>query len=283
MEQQWIDEQVARRIVHPRAKDTYKGSFGHVLVIGGNAQYGGAGIMSAGAAVHAGAGLVTLATRPVNNTALHTRYPEVMATDFTELDTLAPLIQSATVIVIGPGLGVDEQAETTLSFTLQRVTDEQTLIIDGSALTLLAGQEKIHWPKGHLILTPHVVEFARLSHLAVTAQTPSQIQAFADTLPKSAVLVHKSARTQLYVPHQQTYWQNTSGNPGMATGGTGDTLTGVIAAFVAQFGFSEETVAAAVFTHSAVADQLAQYQYVVLPTMVIDHLSEYMHQLSEPK
>ncbi|GEK07717.1 NAD(P)H-hydrate dehydratase [Schleiferilactobacillus harbinensis] len=281
MQKRLITEQLARRVVRPRARDTYKGSFGHVLVVGGNDQYGGAGIMSAGAAVHAGAGLVTLATRPVNFTALHTRYPEVMAIDYTDHKMLAELITGATVVVIGPGLGTDQESAETLEFTLTHVTDQQTVVIDGSALTLLAAEKKIEWPASHIILTPHEMEFARLSKLKIAAQTPEAIQSYMNTLPTGTILVHKRARTTLYTPGSQDYWQNTTGNPGQATGGTGDTLTGIIAAFAAQFGWSEEAIAAAVFTHSAVADQLAETEYVTLPTMVIDHVSVYMRRLSQ--
>ncbi|ERL64118.1 NAD(P)H-hydrate dehydratase [Schleiferilactobacillus shenzhenensis] len=280
MEKRLITETTARRIVRPRARNTYKGSFGHVLVVGGNDQFGGAGIMSAGAAVHAGAGLVTLATKPVNFTALHTRYPEVMATDYTDQDSLAPLIQSATVVVIGPGLGTDAESQTALTFTLSHLTAAQTVVIDGSAITLLSAEKTPAWPAARIVLTPHVVEFQRLSRLAPADQTPTAIQRYVDTLPTGTLLVHKSDRTTLYQAGAADYAQNTSGNPGMATGGSGDTLTGIIAAFVAQFGWRPDVVAAAVYTHSAVADALARTRYVTLPTMVIDQLPAFMDQLA---
>lgn len=158
-----LTEQFAQSVVRPRARDTYKGSFGKILIVGGNAHFGGAAIMSASAAVYAGAGLVSVATDPVNRHALHARLPEAMILDATapELETA---VRQATVIVVGPGLGTDGTALTILKTVFAAVNAKQVMIIDGSAITLVASHH-LDYPQAQLVWTPHQIEWQRLSGL----------------------------------------------------------------------------------------------------------------------
>lgn len=267
---QTIDRAIVEEVVRQRAQESHKGDYGRVLVVGGNAQYGGAAILSASAAVYAGAGLVSVATAAVNRSALHARLPEAMILPFTD-DGLPALLQSQDVIVVGPGLGVDEQALTVLRLVFAKVQPRQVLIVDGSAITLVA-EYHLTLPDAKLVWTPHQMEWQRLSGLVIAEQTQAANQAAAAKLP--GVVIVKSHRTQVFAGRD--VYRNSAGSAAMATGGSGDTLTGILAAFIGQFGYHSRVIAAAVYTHSAVADELAANQYVALPSQVIKALPAYM-------
>ncbi|MFD1671211.1 NAD(P)H-hydrate dehydratase [Agrilactobacillus yilanensis] len=278
-----INLQLAKNIIQPRPKDSYKGKFGRVLIIGGNQNFGGAAIMSASAAVYAGAGLVTTATDPNNFTALHSRLPESMVLDYNDHAYLKQLVNEMNVVVIGPGLGTDGQSLAILRAVFTAITDTQAIIIDGSALTLMA-QHQIPIPaKGHIVLTPHQMEWQRLSTIPINEQTDTTTHQALVKLWRfnpTVTLVLKSAQTKVYPP-DGTVWINQAGNPGMATGGSGDTLTGILAACLGQFQPQDKALLAGVYLHSAVADKLAQTSYVTLPQEIIQELPKFMHQLAQ--
>ncbi|WP_461215212.1 NAD(P)H-hydrate dehydratase [Lacticaseibacillus sp. GG6-2] len=271
---QTIDRSIVEEVVRPRAEESHKGNYGRILVVGGNAQYGGAAILSASAAVYAGAGLVSVATAAVNRSALHARLPEAMILPFDDAG-LPALMQSQDVIVVGPGLGVDAQALSVLQLVFANVQPQQVLIIDGSAITLVA-EHHMTLPDAKLVWTPHQMEWQRLSGIEIAAQTPAANHAAAAKLP--GVVIVKSHRTQVFAADDA--YRNSVGSAAMATGGSGDTLTGILAAFIGQFGYHSRVIAAAVYTHSAVADELAATQYVALPSQVIAALPAYMARVS---
>ncbi|MCD2257141.1 NAD(P)H-hydrate dehydratase [Agrilactobacillus fermenti] len=272
-----------KKTVIPRKSATHKGNYGRILIIGGNQNFGGAAIMSATAAVYAGAGLVTTATDPMNFTALHARLPESMVLDFNDLDALSTMMAKMDVVVIGPGLGTDAPSEQILRTVLNQVSENQSIIIDGSAITLIAAKKLTLPRQGHLIFTPHQMEWQRLSDITIANQTDANNQQALQkmvTQNKNIYLVLKSNQTKVYLPNQEI-WVNTTGNPGMATGGSGDALTGILAAFIGQFKPLSASILAGVYTHSAVADQIYQEQYVVLPQRLSERLPYFMHQLAD--
>jgi NAD(P)H-hydrate repair Nnr-like enzyme with NAD(P)H-hydrate dehydratase domain len=165
-----------------------------------------------------------------------------------------------------------------LKFVFTQVQPQQNLIIDGSAITLVA-QEKLALPQAQIIFTPHQMEWQRLSGIPVAQQTPAKNQVIQQKL--AATVIVKSHRTEIYLPGSTRIWQNPVGSAAMATGGMGDCLTGILAGFLAQFPADRaQTILAAVYTHSAISDQLAQKQYVTLPTQIIAALPEYMAQMA---
>ncbi len=274
-----IDRELSRQVVRPRPQKSHKGTFGRTLLIGGNYPYGGAIIMAALACVNSGAGLTMVATHKDNITALHAHLPEAMAFAMNETERLTEQIRAASIILIGPGLAEDSLAQETLDLVLANVSSEQTLIIDGSALTLLAEKEIINWPTDKVILTPHQKEWERVSGLVISDQTAEASQEALDHFPKETVLVAKSDATKVIT--RDRVGGLTVGGPYQATGGMGDTLAGSIAGFVAQFGSSYEVVAAAVYVHSAIAEELSVHAYVVLPTAISAELPRWMKALSE--
>lgn len=274
-----IDENLARQVVQPRQSQSHKGSYGRVLLIGGLYPYGGAIIMAALACVNSGAGLVTVATDKENIPALHAHLPEAMAFDLAEEDRLREQMKSADLVLIGPGLGEDQLAQKAFDLILEQISAHQKLIIDGSALNLLAKKEQVNFLTNQLVLTPHQKEWERLSGLAISEQTDANNQAALRHFPKGTVLVAKSHQTK--VLQGDLLGELRVGGPYQATGGMGDTLAGIIAGFLAQFQSGNfETVAAATYLHSAIADELAQEAYVVLPTKISAELPKVMAKLS---
>ncbi|THE10067.1 NAD(P)H-hydrate dehydratase [Enterococcus hirae] len=271
-----LNEQLLHQVITPRPTNSHKGTFGKSILIGGNAQYGGAIIMSALATVNSGAGLTTVVTDACNHSAIHSHLPEAMVVDWRDQETLSSVMEQADVILIGPGLGTTQQSLDLLKFVLAKQTDTQWLILDGSALTLFA-THSLELPYPHqTVLTPHQMEWQRVSSLPLPEQTEMNSRQKQQELGVTVVL--KSHRTTIY--GQKDIYKNTAGSAAMATGGTGDTLAGMITGFLAQFPKNDLTIGAAVYLHSFIGDELANEHYVVLPTKISECIPQWMHYFS---
>lgn len=216
----------------PRPRNSHKGHGGHVLCIGGDHGHGGAVLLAVDAALHAGAGLVTAATRSAHVAPLLARRPEAMARgieDGPDDDVLARLLAAATVVAVGPGLGQGGWGRALFAAALAAA---RPLVLDADALQLLA-----HGPRplaADTVLTPHPGEAGRLLGIAaadVQRDRPGSVRALADR--HGCVVVLKGAGTLVAAPGR-TPRVIDAGNPGMAVGGMGDLLTGTIAALRAQ-------------------------------------------------
>lgn len=275
---QTITADILKKVIYQRPQNSFKGTFGKVLIVGGNPNMGGAAIMAGSAAVHAGAGLVTIATARENLTAVHSVIPEAMFVDYQDAPQFISLIKGVDVIVLGPGLGNDSIAEKVIQTVFTNIASNQTLIIDGSAITLVAQNAALKDAiptNAHVVYTPHQMEWQRLSGIPISEQNNTHRNQEAQQSLNATVILKKH--------HSEIYFSNGEirklmvGGPAMATGGMGDTLTGILAAFIAQFDTSfEDRIQAAVFTHSKIADKLAEEKYVVLPTDIISHLQSFM-------
>ncbi|MCL4721050.1 MAG: NAD(P)H-hydrate dehydratase [Gammaproteobacteria bacterium] len=244
------------RLLPPRRVTAHKGDFGHVLVIGGNDGMRGAVALAGEAALRAGAGLVSVATRPDNAALLTLHRPELMAHGVVNARDLMPLLGRATVVALGPGLGQDDWARELLATTLAIAgPGRQPLVLDADALNLLAldPQRRDHW-----ILTPHPGEAGRLlgsSSAAVQADRPGALAALAHRYGGTVVL---KGHGTLVGDGAASPWLIAAGNPGMATAGMGDVLTGLTAGLVAQTrDAGAETAAAAAYVHAVAADSAA--------------------------
>lgn len=262
-----LNQEKIQGLIPKRQTDSYKGDYGKVLLVGGSKRMGGAVILMALAAVHSGAGLVTVATDKCNHAALHAHLPEAMVVDWKNQKQLEQQIKAATVVAIGPGMGSSTGSLKILKFLLAQIQPEQHIIIDGSAITLMAKYD-LPTPNDNTIYTPHLGEWERLSNLKPTEQKEALNVAARNQL--NATVVLKQHQTEVYF--KEDVWKNEAGNPAMATGGMGDTLAGIIAGLVAQIPDTKSAVLAAVYLHSYIGDQLAEKQYVVLPTHIINQL-----------
>jgi NAD(P)H-hydrate epimerase len=219
---------LAARHLARRARTAHKGHYGHVLVVGGDRGFAGAARLAAEAAGRAGAGLVTLATRAAHVPAIAAPRPELMCRGVEAAEELAPLLERATVVAIGPGLSREDWGQGMLRVVLASGLPR---VVDADALALLAARGPSADPQ---VLTPHPGEAARM--LGVT---PAEVQA--DRLGAAVrlreafggVVVLKGAGTVVCSPGGRVAVCG-RGNPGMASGGMGDVLTGVIAGLLAQ-------------------------------------------------
>lgn len=234
-----------------RAKNSHKGHFGHVLVIGGDEGMGGAVMMTAEACLRSGAGKVTVATHPNHVTPLLARCPEVMAQGIQHPEQLKPLIEQATVIVIGMGLGRQAWGQ---RLWLAVKDSHLPMIVDANALYWLAQQPQ---HKNNWVLTPHAGEAELLlakPYQHVNQQRLSSVEQLVENYGGIALL--KGAGS--LVANEQQVNVCPYGNAGMATAGMGDTLAGIMAGLVAQFGLSLDTVTKAVVAHALAGDVAAQ-------------------------
>ncbi|USS86538.1 NAD(P)H-hydrate dehydratase [Fructilactobacillus cliffordii] len=273
-----ITSSILPKVIRKRPTKSFKGTYGKVALIGGNHNFGGAIIMSTLGTVYAGAGLTTTFTDASNQSSLHAWVPEAMFADYQDQAQLTQLLPTMDVISLGSGLGTDEQALNLIKLVFNLVTPEQVLLVDGSALTLVA-KYQLALPTATIIVTPHQMEWERLTGVQLTNQNPATNQRAYNQLlvdHPHLIAVVKSAQTEVFTPTGA--FQNTTGTPAQATGGMGDTLAGIISGFVAQFQSVDDAVLAAVYTHSAIADQLAQQQYVVLPHQISEDLPHFMHE-----
>lgn len=261
-----------------RPEATYKNLLGHVLCIGGSSEMGGAIMMSSQAAVYSGAGLVTVSTHQSNKTALHTRLPEAMFTDINDPTALAQAVKRADTILIGPGLGDSPTGQAIVLNVLDLVTSDQVLVMDADALNIYSKYPQELKAKA-TIMTPHLGEWERLTGLNSREQNPKDNLEKANELGVIAVV--KSHQTQVYT-NGEVYF-NPAGNPAMSTGGMGDTLAGMIAAFIYQYQSIDKAVLSAVYLHSYIGDLLGVDQYVVLPTDIIEKIPYVMRNLVNEK
>ncbi|GAX09036.1 carbohydrate kinase [Secundilactobacillus silagincola] len=267
-----LTNEILSQTIRIRPEESHKGTYGRVCLVGGNDHFGGAILMATEASVYSGAGLNTTLTDSSNFVSLHARMPEAMVADFTNHAELTDLVSSANTVVVGPGLGTTSQSLSVLQTVFDTVTPTQTLIIDGSAITLVS-EKSLKLPQANLVFTPHQMEWQRLSGIKIADQTDAANETVRQQLGGTVVL--KSHQTKIYTPTGS--YLNTAGTPAQATGGMGDTLAGMIGGFTAQFENQTNAVLAAVYAHSAIADELAKTQYVVLPTQIIHELPRFMH------
>jgi len=238
-----------------RRPSDHKGRFGHVLIIGGDAGFAGAARMAGEAAARCGAGLTSIATRAVHAGGLASQRPELMCHAIEETASLAPLLERATVVAVGPGLGRGAWGRAMLDAVLGM---PQPLIMDADALNLLAeSQQDLDRSAAATIMTPHPGEAARLLGCSSRAIENDRFTA-AGTLAERyrATLVLKGAGTLVCEPGGTT-WVCAGGNPGMGSGGMGDVLTGVIASLVAQGLAPAVAARAGVCLHASAADLAA--------------------------
>lgn len=258
-----VTPQEVASLFAPRALDSNKGRFGHVLVIAGSLGKSGAAAMSAMAALRSGAGLVTVATPSGVLASVAAFAPELMtepmgdpdAGSFTAADaaTCLGLAKSRNVLAIGPGLS---QHPGVADFVQQIVKGANSpVVLDADGLNAFAASPKELAGTRPLVLTPHPGEMARLTGLSVAEIQASRASVARDFARRyHCTVVLKGFRTVIAYASGEV-WVVATGNPGMATGGTGDILTGIIAGAIAQFPSRlEEAVRAAVFLHGLAGD-----------------------------
>ncbi|NLN16853.1 MAG: NAD(P)H-hydrate dehydratase [Firmicutes bacterium] len=245
-----ITKEYVASILPQRPPSSHKGTFGHLLLLAGSRGFAGAAVLAARGALRSGAGLVSLAVPGEIVSLVAPQVPEAMVHERTSVDDL---LERATAVVLGPGLGTSPDAKRLVRDLMGKI--ELPLVIDADGLNILAEEGLELAAKKKVVLTPHPGEMARLSGLSIADIQADRVEiarAFAKRW--SLTLVLKGARTVVAGP-DGTVFVNPTGNPGMATGGTGDVLAGMIGSLLAQGLSPMEASAAAVFLHGLAGDR----------------------------
>jgi hydroxyethylthiazole kinase-like uncharacterized protein yjeF len=283
-----VDDEELAELIQPRASDTHKGSFGHVLIVAGSRGKTGAAHLAAMGALRCGAGLVTVATPdscvPIV-AALGAEYmtmglPEQKDGALASTGLAAILETSVDVIAIGPGIGTGPGAAAIVEGLVTRAA--APLVLDADAINVLAGRSRRLSGIGRpVVMTPHPGELARLMGTTIAEVQRDRIGA-ARTAAREfdACVILKGYRTVIATPDGQTSI-NMTGNPGMATGGSGDTLTGMLAAWMGQLSDTAGACQLAVHLHGAAGDlAAARYGEVAMTAGdVASHIADAIRQL----
>jgi NAD(P)H-hydrate epimerase len=260
-------EEIKEWLSSPRHPDTHKGDYGHLLVIAGSVGKTGAAAMACEAALRMGAGLVTLAIPKSLNAIMEMKLTEVMTEPLPEtpkqtlglrsFSAILRLCENKKAVIIGPGMGTFKETQTLILKLLKAL--EIPVILDADGLTALSSQSKVlPVPNRSLILTPHPGEMARL-----VRSTSKEVQDDRIGISRSfsqsnhLYLVLKGYRTLIATPKGEVFI-NPTGNPGMASGGTGDVLTGMIGGLVCQGFDLLQSLQISVYLHGFVGDLMAQ-------------------------
>lgn len=276
---QFVEERDIKKMLRPRHKFSNKGTYGHALIVAGQAKTMGAALLCASACAQAGAGLTTVCVPESGLIALNSYMPEIMAI-IRQGDDLPEIgWDKFTAMGIGPGLGDDENSLALLTYIFTNYT--KPVVIDADALNVLAVHKQL-WnlvPEGS-ILTPHMKEFDRLfgQHESWWVRLQTAIEKAKEL---KICIVLKNDYTITATPDGKAYFNSTS-NAAMASGGMGDALTGIITALLAQNYSSEEACIIGNYIHGKAGDELAlpNRMNVVLPGKLITQLPVTMAKLN---
>lgn len=263
-----VTEDDIRATLKKRSSFSHKGTFGHCLLLAGNINTMGAALLSAEASLYTGSGLTSLCMPASGLSALNTRLPEVMAVEREQLAETEHLKKYA-ALAIGPGLGVGKDETAYVKFLLD---SEIATVIDADALNILAQEEELFEQlKPKTIITPHMKEFDRLFGNSKN-WWERVAKAKENAVNRQLIIVLKNRYTFIAMPDGKILI-NPTGNPGMASGGMGDVLCGMIGSLLAQGYSSEEAAMLACFLHGKAGDLLAEEgMSVIPPTMLIQKI-----------
>jgi hydroxyethylthiazole kinase-like uncharacterized protein yjeF len=269
-----IDEIICSAIIKPRKSFSHKGNFGHALLIAGSYGKIGAAILAAKACLRSGVGLLTIHAPACGNFILQTAVPEAMVdSDSSEKinTTVTTQLHKYDSIGIGPGLGTGYDTATLLQNIIS--TYRKPVVFDADALNILASHpEWLARLPAHSILTPHPKEFERL--FGVSENDFERIGLAKQKAREYNVIIVLKGHHSFIATPEEKYFFNSTGNAGMATGGTGDVLTGIITALVAQKYCSEEAAVLGVYLHGLAGDIAAKQlsEPSLIASDIIDHL-----------
>jgi len=247
-----IQPSLFRECLKPRRNNSHKGSYGDVGILGGAPGMIGASLLAGRAALKLGAGRVFVGLLDENGPAVDFSHPELM------LQPPGTILEKASVLAVGPGLG---QSDVAIDWLRQALSAEKPLVLDADALNLLAHETSLHplitKRTAPTLLTPHPGEASRLLEATTKAVQADRIQAALTIARKfQSIVLLKGAGSIVAVP-EGNWFINTTGHPGMASGGMGDILTGILASLLAQGWPAEQAMMAAANLHGTAAERLA--------------------------
>jgi len=278
-----LDEPKVRKVFKPRSRFAHKGTFGHALMIGGSYGKIGAVVLATKASLHSGAGLTTALVPKCGYEIMQVSAPEAMVIVDemeTHLTKLPDDIEKFTAIGIGPGIGTNPDTQKLLSFIIRRY--RKPLVIDADGLNCLALQKDLLQQLApYSILTPHPKEFDRLF-----GEHQNDFERISTAKQKAAelkiIILLKGHHTYVALPDSNGYF-NSTGNEGMAKGGSGDVLTGIITSLLSQGYSPKDAVLLGAYIHGWAGDFAAQKysKEAMLPSHTIECLGNVFIQLQE--
>lgn len=266
-----LDDRIIQQVLQKRPRNSHKGDFGDVLLVGGGLGMPGAICLAAKAALRVGAGRATAATRPEHLSHLLNGLPEAMVLGVHHAEQIQPLLDNAAVCLIGPGLGQDQWAMDLFNLVM---ASQLPMVIDASALRSLAAHPQYddNW-----VLTPHPAEAAALLNCTTADVQQDRLKAVTAIQQRyGGTVVLKGVGSLIKTDHAET-WLCAAGNPGMSSAGMGDVLGGVIAGLIAQKIPLAEAAKVGVQLHARAGDIAAQLHGE--RGLLASDLMPYLHQL----
>ena len=269
----FTDEKEIKALLKPRGRHAHKGNFGRALLIAGSRGMAGASVLAARAALRSGAGLLTVHVPVCNNVIVQSCVPEAMTSiDSNECCFSDDIdVSKYNAVAVGPGLGQGKESEAALLRLIGNCT--APMVVDADALNILSrNKEWLHRLPAGSVLTPHPGEFERLFGKATSRyQAIESVRAVARDC--GIVIVLKGAYTTIIAPDGNLYF-NSTGNSGMATGGSGDVLTGILLSLLAQGYDSAAAARIAVYLHGLAGDMAAmdKGQTALVAGDIVDYL-----------
>jgi hydroxyethylthiazole kinase-like uncharacterized protein yjeF len=278
-----LTEPFVKSLLKPRRKFSHKGTYGHAILIAGSYGKMGAAVLAAKACLRSGVGLLTTHIPQCGNEIMQTTTPEAMVSTDSKKQWIGDEIITKTfsAVGIGPGIGTNEQTQKSLHAVITR--HERPLVLDADALNILGlHKDWLEQLPTNSILTPHPKEFERLAGITTNDFERHALQ-IAFSKKYQLFIILKGAHTCITTPSGETYF-NTTGNPGMAKGGSGDLLTGIITAVLAQGYTPLETCLISVFVHGLAGDLTrdALGETGMIAGDLCDHLPHAFKQLYQP-
>lgn len=267
------------KYIPKRRPDGNKGSFGKVLCIAGSRNMAGAAILCARAAFASGCGMVMILTDECNREIIQSSVPEALLKTYEEEimdDMVVDALAWANATVIGPGLSMSDAARDLLDIVLEQ-TSRKPLVIDADALNILSSEDNtVRLKNKNVIITPHLAEMGRLVSMSVSEihkHMRETAEAFSTHHSISVIL--KDAVSIIASPGRKTY-ENHSGNSGMATAGSGDVLSGILAGLLAQGVATPDAAVLGAYIHGRAGDFAAEEktEYSMTASDIISHLPD---------
>ncbi|WP_312764584.1 NAD(P)H-hydrate dehydratase [Epilithonimonas sp.] len=273
-----IDEKLIKEIYKPREEFSHKGTYGKSILVGGSYGKIGAILMSTLSALRTGSGLTFIIAPEIGNVILQSQVPEAMFINSGENHINNIEIQEKAVYGIGPGLGKEKETQKALLEFLENHTNP--VVLDADALNILAENRELNLIPKNSVITPHPLEFERLfgktensfERLELAKQKAEELQIF---------IILKDHHTAVVMPNRKVFY-NITGNSGMAKGGSGDVLTGILTSLISQKDDIEKACVFGVWLHGKAGDFAAEKfsKESMLPTDLIDEIGQIFKYLS---
>jgi NAD(P)H-hydrate epimerase len=263
-----IEKEDIKPKIKKREKFSHKGTYGHALIFAGSRDMAGAAVLSSEAALRSGAGLVTVHSASCNRIILQTAVPEVIFESDNNKNCISEFrdLTKFYAIAIGPGIGQTSETSSFLKNILSAYSNP--VVLDADALNIIAANnELLHLIPENSILTPHPKEFERLFGKSTNSYDRLQ-KASTIAQTHKIIIILKGAHTQIFMPDGKIYF-NSTGNAGMATAGTGDVLTGIMAGLLAQGYQPQDAALTGVFLHGLAADLITETEETMLASDII--------------